>query len=128
MNIANQIKNILLSSGFSNVFSTIPSALDCAEPIVVSQGDFSREARRAEEERGTLPVTVLVVRDVAANAEAVAVSCERAVRGANWEPFAEAWPWRIVGVDTTAPAFKERDGSGRFIWALEADCTMARAL
>ena len=128
MNVADQIKNMLLSSGFSNVFSTIPSALDCAEPIVVSQGEFSHEARLVEEERGTLHVTVLVVRDVAANAEAMAVSCEKAVRGADWEPFAEAWPWRIVGIDTTAPAFKERDGSGRFVWAFEAACTVVRAL
>ncbi len=128
MNVADQIKNMLLSCEFSNVFSTIPSAMNCSEPIVVSQGAFSREARLAEEERGTLHVTVLVVRDVAADAEAMAVSCEKAVRGADWEPFSEAWPWRIVTIETTAPAFKERDGSGRFVWAFEAACTVVRAL
>ncbi len=34
---------------------------------------------------------------------------ERAVRRADWEPYADAGAYRIVGIDTTAPAFRERD-------------------
>lgn len=128
MNVADQIKNLILSCGFSEVFSFSPSALDCAEPIVVLQGEFSRESRMAEEERGEVGVTVLVVRDVAADAEAVATACEKAVRSAEWERFAEAWPWRIVGIDTTPPALRERDGSGRYVWGFDVACTVVRSL
>ena len=128
MNVADQIKNLLLSCGFSEVFSFSPSALDCAEPIVVLQGEFSRESRMAEEERGEVGVTVLVVRDVAADAESVAVAAETAVRHADWEPYADAGAYRVVGIDTTAPAFKERDSSGRFVWSFDVVCTVVRAL
>lgn len=128
MSVAVQIKNLLLNSDFSNVFSTIPSALDCAEPIVVSAGDFKRESRLREEERGTVLVDVLVVREVEDDAEAVSVSCEKAVRRADWEPYADSGDYRIVGLDTTAAAFRERDSSGRFVWGFEAECTVVRSL
>lgn len=128
MSVAIQIKNLLLNSDFSNVFSTIPSALDCAEPIVVSAGELKRESRLHEEERGSVPVDVLAVREVAADAEAVAVACEKAVRRADWEPYADSGEYRIVGLDTTAAAFREHDSSGRFVWGFEMDCTVVRSL
>ena len=128
MSVASQIKNLVVSCGFSEVFSFSPSARECAEPVVVLQGAFERDARMAEEERGAVPVTVMVVREVAVDAEGVAVACELAVRRASWEPFADAGGYRIVGLDTTAPAFRERDSSGRFVWAFEIACTVVRAL
>lgn len=128
MRLATQIKNLLLNCGFSEVFSFSPSALDCAEPIVVLQGGFARDARMAEEERGTVAITVLVVREVTADAESVAVAAEHAVRRADWEAIADAWPYQVVGIDTTAPVFKERDSSGRFVWSFEVVCTVVRAL
>ena len=67
-NLATSISNMLLSSGFPNVFPRKPSALDCAEPIVVTEGAFVRESRLTEEERGSVPVTVMVVREVAGDA------------------------------------------------------------
>ncbi len=106
----------------------LPSALDCAEPIVVVEGAFSRDARMAEEERGTVVVTVMVVREAMADAEDVAVAAELAVRRADWEPYADAGAYRIVGIDTTAPAFKERDSSGRHVWAFDVKCTVVRSL
>ena len=128
MNVSEQIKNLIVSCGFSEVFSFSPSARGCAEPIVVTQGAFSRDARMAEEERGTVPVTVMVVREVSADSEDVATAAERAIRRADWEPYADAGAYRIVGIDTTAPAFKERDSSGRFVWSFEVACTVVRAL
>ena len=128
MNVAEQIKNLIVSCGFSEVFSFSPSARNCAEPIVVTQGAFSRDERIAEEERGVMPVTVMVVREVTTEAADVATATERAVRRANWEPYADAGAYRIVGIDTTAPAFKERDSSGRFVWSFEVVCTVVRAL
>ena len=82
----------------------------------------------AEEERGAVAVTVMVVREVATDAESVAVAAELAVRRADREPYANAGIYRIVGVDTTAPAFRERDSSGRYVWAFDMACTVARSL
>ena len=128
MNVAGQIKNLIVSCGFSEVFSFSPSARECAEPVVVIEGAFERESRMAEEERGAVVVTVLVVREVSSDAEGVATAAELAVRRADWEPYADAGACRIVGIDTTAPAFKERDSSGRFVWAFEVACTVVRVL
>ena len=129
MSCADSIAEMLADAHFSCYFSKVsPSALDCPEPIVVLEGTFSRDSRMAEEERGTATVTVLVVREVSSDAEDVATAAERAVRRADWEPYADAGAYRIVGIDTTAPAFRERDSSGRFVWSFEVACTVVRAL
>ena len=129
MSCADSIAKLLANAHFSCYFSKVsPSSLDCAEPIVVLDGAFERDARMADEERGTVAVTVLVVREVAANAEDVATAAERAVRRADWEPYADAGAYRVAGIDTTAPAFKERDSSGRFVWSFEVVCTVVRSL
>lgn len=56
---------------------------------MVTERAFSRDARIAEEERGSVVVTVLVVREVSPNAESVAAAAELAVRRADWEPYAD---------------------------------------
>ena len=63
-----------------------------------------------------------------ADAESVAAAAELAVRRADWEPYADAGGYRIVSIDTAAPAFKERDSSGRYVWAFDAACTVVRLL
>ena len=129
MSCADSIAKLLADAHFSCYFSKVcPSALDCAEPIVAVEGTFSRDSRLAEEERGTVTVTVLVVREVPAFAEDAATAAEHAVRRADWEPYADAGSYRIVGIDTTAPAFKERDSSGRYVWSFDVTCTVVRAL
>ena len=129
MSCADSIASLLADAHFTSYFTKVlPSALDCAEPIVVTEGAFERDSRMAEEERGTVAVTVMVVREVAADAESVAIAAEKAVRRAAWEPYADAGAYRIVGIDTSAPAFKERDSSGRIIWSFEVACTVVRAL
>ena len=129
MSCADSVANMLADAHFTSYFTKVlPSALDCAEPIVVTEGVFSRDSRMAEEERGSVVVTVMVVREVMADAESVAVAAERAVRRADWEPYADAGSYRITGIDTAAPAFKERDSSGRFIWSFDVTCTVVRTL
>ena len=129
MSCADSIAKMLADAHFSCCFSKAsPSALDCPEPIVVLEGEFSRNARMSEEERGTVSVTVLVVREVSADAEDAATAVEQVVRRADWEPYADAGAYRIVSIDTTAPAFKERDSCGRFVWSFEVACTVVRAL
>lgn len=129
MSCAESIKKLLVDAHFTSYFTKVlPSAHDCEEPIVAVEGVFSRESRMAEEERGAVAVTVMVVREVAADAESVAVAAELVVRRADWEHYADAGTYRIVGVDTTAPAFKERDSSGRYVWAFDVACTVVRSL
>lgn len=129
MSCAESIAKLLAEAHFSCYFTKVlPSALDCAEPIVVTEGAFARDSRLAEEERGAVVVTVAVVREVAADAEGIATAAELAVRRADWEPYADAGAFRIVGIDTTAPAFKERDTSGRYVWAFDVTCTVVRSL
>lgn len=118
---------MLVDADFSSCFSRVaPSALACAEPIVVLDGAYARKARMAEEERGEADVTVLVVRETDAAAEDVAAAAEAAVRRAEWEPYVDAGIWRIVGLDVGAPAFGERDRSGRYVWGFDVLCTVVR--
>lgn len=128
MRISNLVKNMLVSGDFSGYFSTFPpSAREHPECVVVLEGAFNRESRIEGEERGTVPVTVLVVREAAADAEAVAIACEQRLRQCDRERDSEAWPWRICGIDTTAPCFKERDSSGRFVWEFTVTVTVVRS-
>lgn len=118
----------LLEGDFASYFASLPSADVEPEPIVLREGKFERTARLEAEERGTVTVVVMVVREVAATAEDDTQACERWVRSYGWEPVSENGSWRIVGLDTTAPAFKERDGSGRFAWAFDVILTVVRSL
>ena len=127
--LAELMASCLVEAEFPNVFpKSSPSSLDCEEPIMLVEGAFARESRIEDEERGTVPVSVLVVREVSADAEAVAIACEQWIRHYGWERDVEAWPWRVVGVDTTAPVFKERDSSGRFVWGFDVTVTVVRSI
>lgn len=129
MSCADSVAKLLADVHFTSCFTKgLPSALDCEEPIVVTEGAFSRGSRLAEEERGSVVVTVLVVREVMADAESVALAAEPAVRRADWEPYVDAGGYRIVGIDTTALTLKERDSSGRYVWAFDVTCTVVRSL
>ena len=128
MQLSFLVAKALLEGDFASYFASLPSADVEPEPIVVREGRFERVSRMEAEERGTVAVAVMVVREVAAVAEADAQACERWVRTYGWEPVAENGSWRIAGLDTTAPTFKERDGSGRFVWAFDVILTVVRSL
>lgn len=129
MSCADSIAEMLVDADFSSCFSKVaPSALACAEPIVVLDGAYERAGRMTEEERGAVGVTVLVVRETVAAAEDIAVAAGLALRRGDWEPYADAGTWRIVGLDVGPAAFTERDGSGRFVWGFEVACTVVREL
>lgn len=120
---------MLVSGDFSGYFSTFPpSAREHPECVVLLEGEFERESRIDGEERGTVPITVLVVREDSTEAEELAIAMERHLRDLDWEPYCEAGPWRVVGLDTTAPAFKERDSSGRCVWKFTVTLTIAREI
>lgn len=128
MQLAFLVANALLDGDFASYFASVPSTAVEPEPIVLRQGGFERTSRMEDEERGTVTVTVLVVREVDATAEADANACEQWLRSYGWERHAENGSWRICGLDTTAPAFRERDGSGRFVWAFDVVLTVVRSL
>ena len=128
MQLSFLVAKALLEGDFASYFASLPSAADEPEPIVLREGKFERVSRMEHEERGTMTVSVLVVREVEAQAEADALACERWIRRYGWEPVAENGNWRIAGLDTTAPAFKEIDGSGRFVWAFDVVLTVVRSL
>lgn len=128
MQLSFLVAEALLEGDFASYFASIPSSADDPEPIVLRQGRFERASRMEHEERGTVAVTVLVVREVGAVAESDAQACERWLRRFGWERHAENGGWRIVGMDTTAPAFKEIDGSGRHVWAFDVVLTVVRGL
>lgn len=128
MQLSFLVAKALLEGDFASYFASLPSADDEPEPIVLREGKFERVSRMEHEERGTVAVAVLVVREVAATAEADAIACEKWIRAYGWEPVAENGSWRIVGLDTTAPFFKEIDGSGRFVWAFDVLLTVVRGI
>ena len=128
MQLSFLVAKALLEGDFASYFASLPSADDEPEPIVLREGKFERVSRMEHKERGTVAVAVLVVREVAATAEADAIACEKWIRAYGWEPVAENGSWRIVGLDTTAPSFKEIDGSGRFVWAFDVLLTVVRGI
>ena len=128
MQLSFLVANALLECDFASYFASVPSALAEPEPIVLRQGGFEREAILPDGERGRVVVRVLVVREVETTAESDANACERWVRRFGWERHSENGRWRICGLDTTAPEFVERDGSGRFVWGFDVICTVVRSL
>lgn len=123
------VAGMLRAAGVANVFTAPPSALDCAEPVVVRWGGFERESRQDGEERGTIRVQALAVRERDADAMDAAFACEAAVRDSGRAAWNEEGSGvRIVGIDTEAPAFRMRDSSGRCVWGFTAFLTVAREI
>lgn len=123
------VAGMIAAAGLTGVFTAVPSAVACAEPVVVRFAGFERESRQDGEERGVARVEVLVVRERDADAMEAAFACEAAVRSsgrAKWN--VERLGVRIVGIDTMAPAFRMRDASGRYVWGFTALLTVAREI
>lgn len=125
---ADSVANMLVKAKFTSVFTEIPSALSCPEPIVVAAGGFVREMRQVAEERGAVTVSVRVVRNLRRDAESVACACERALRRARWGECADAGQYRVCGLDTAAPELESRDSSGRWVYRFEVILTVARCI
>ena len=125
---ADCVAKLLVEAKFTSVFTEIPSALACPEPIVVAAGGFVREVRQVEEERGAVTVSVRVVRNARRDAESVACACERALGRARWEECADAGQFHVCGLDTTAPELESQDSSGRWVYRFETILTIARCI
>ena len=113
--------------GFADVLTSPPSAMLCAEPIVLSCGAWERLARLDDaRERGVQTVGVLVCRDTPTEAESVCRAVEAALRGCAWEARLEGWRVRVAACDSDAPGPRGRDGSGRWLWGFDLLCTVVR--
>ncbi|ERI04012.1 hypothetical protein [Atopobium sp. oral taxon 810] len=124
--VATQVANLLVDAEFTNVFTQSLSAAVCPEPIVVLVGSYDRDSEQVGAERGERVLDVIVCREVNAVAEAVSLACEQALRTAEWDTRAGAYLNRITGIDTDAPEFRGRDGSGRYLWDFKVYVTIAR--
>ena len=127
--VVDAVAGMLRAAGMADVFTVPPCAILCEEPIVVRWAGFSRESRQDGEERGTASIEVLVVRETDADARDVAFACEAAVRSSGRTAWNVAGSGvRILGIDTDAPALRERDSSGRSVWAFTVRLTVAREI
>ena len=126
MSAAAMAAEVLAGLGYTNVFTTPPSALVCCEPIVLAPAGWERDSRQADGcERGREVVRVLVCCDYARDAEATCRAVERDLRGAAW-PVGAADGERVVAVDTDMPRGLGRDGSGRWLWGFDLTCVVVR--
>ncbi len=105
---------MLRAGGMNDVYTLAPSALICAEPVVVRYVGFDREARLGCGERGVASVKVIVCRERAIDALAAVSLCEHILRTTEWEGFSPIATMRIAACDTEAPGEMRRDSSGRF--------------
>lgn len=128
MSAAATVAGKLAELGYTNVFTTPPSALVCCEPIVVSPGGWEREARLPDgSERGREDVGVLVCCDDPRDAENTCRACERELRGADWGA-AGADGIRLVSVDSGGAQARGRDASGRWLWGFSLECVVVRKI
>lgn len=127
--VVDAVAGMLRAAGVGDVFCIAPSALLSEQPVVVRWAGFSRESRQDGEERGVASAEVFAVRETDAAACDVAILCEAAVRSsgrAEWNVAGSGVC--ILGIDTDAPAFRERDSSERFVWTFTVRLTVAREI
>lgn len=108
---------LLAEAGYASVFVRPPAAWLCAEPIVLTCGEWSRDARTPDgQERGLRSVDALVCCEDAHDAEATCRGVERDLRTRDWEGVGDGWRCRVAAVDSDAPCPRGRDASGRWLW------------
>ena len=128
------VAQALRACGYSNVYSGVPSALFCCEPLVVRQHEYERAARFDDgTERGCERVRVYVCMDYEPDAAGTAAAVCRDLANADWAAVHE-WATaqygeeavRIVAVSAGAPDDLGRDSSGRWVRAIDLLCTVVR--
>ena len=124
---ARYVARALRGLGYWNVFIFVPSVRDCPEPIVCRQHEWSRVARFDDgTERGVERVRVYVCMDCEADAESTALGVIRDLYSYDWAKVLVGEGVRIASVDTDAPIDLGRDGSGRWVRAVDVLCTVVR--
>lgn len=125
--VCEAVATLLRTLGYANVFTSPPSARLCCEPIVLTCGEYAREARLADGiERGTQAVGVLVCCEDPCDAEATCRAVERDLRRSPWTGSGDGWHCRVAAVDSGAAEYRGRDSSGRWLWRFELVLTVER--
>lgn len=142
--LAQVLAECLMDNDFTNVFTELVSSTQCSEPIVVRYCSFESQSIQATEERGIAQFEVLVVHDEDILAYVAAFACEHAIRGcerSGWNAAHE--DLRIVRIEPQAPerltqsrggygssstVSVGRDRSGRYVWKVPVNMTIARKL
>ena len=114
-----------MDGGIEDVFVRRPGVMECPDPVTIGHARYTRDERMVDGERGTCKVCVHVCRDTDAEARDAAECCERALKQGSWERYGED---AVVSVDASAPEFKERDSSGRYVYELEVVLVVDRSL
>ncbi len=126
MRLEKAIKKLLVSAGVSDVYTVPPSVGVCAEPVCVGRAAYERDTKLPAGERGRAAASVYVCRETDGAAQDAAHLCERALAVAAWERVRDLRGARIVAMDVGTPAFKERDGSGRYVYEVPLEFTIKK--
>lgn len=121
MKLEDAIARLLREAEIERVYSTRPSVLTCAEPVVVGPAVITQGERLTEGERLDGKLEIFVVRTVKDDALRVAYEVWRALMGAQWEAVARTLQGRIVALEVAAPAYDGQDESGRHVYKLIVD-------
>ncbi len=125
--LAGAVVGVIASAGVAGVRAVAVGSLACAEPVVVTVGEFSRDERMHGSSRGSRVVRVVVCREVRGDALGVAAACEAALRGSDWGGWDTDGVERVCGLDVGTAELLGRDSSGRWLCAVEARATIERA-
>lgn len=109
------VRAALAEAGFAGVYTFPPSALLCAEPIVVTQGTYECEQRGDWGDAGYIECTVAVCRETAEAAYADAVGAEEALLAWDWSGLEGADRMRVMGLAVGAAYPSGRDASLRYL-------------
>lgn len=124
--LAEAVVGVIASAGVAGVRVVAVGALACAEPVVVTVGEFSRDERMHGASRGSRVVRVVVCREARGDAVSVGVACEAALRGSDWGAWDVDGVERVCGLDVGAAELLGRDSSGRWLCVVEARATIER--
>lgn len=113
------IASALRDAGVANVYTFPPSALTCAQPVVVEQGELVRDLETDAGMLGTLHCAVRVCRDSFDDSIMAVLEVEVALRGWDWSGAASAGGLKVRGVDVSAARPAGMDGSLRYLSIVE---------
>lgn len=125
--LAEAVVGVIAGAGVSGARCVAVGSLACAEPVVVTVGEYSRDERMHGASRGSRLVRVVVCREARGDALNACAACEAALRASDWGAWDVDGAERVCGLDVGASELLGRDSSGRWLCAVEARATIERS-
>ena len=125
--LAEAVAGVLADAGVSGARSVAVGSNTCAEPVMVSVGEYGRDERMHGSSRGSRAVRVVACREARGDAVSAGAACEAALRGSDWGGWAGDGVERVCGLDVGAAELLGRDSSGRWLCKVEAKATIERS-